>query len=445
MSIPIKILIAILLGAFIGLERESYEHKTDKTPLSGLGSPGIRTYSLISLLGAIAGVLLNSFFAFSLSITICFFVITVVYYILGTLYSKDAGFTTELAILFTYILGFIIATNALPIQLTLAITVILVLILSLKEEIRSFIKTIKDYELESLIAFSIIALVVFPFLPNISYTVSSIPLLSSLLGSFGIPTKQIAHIEIVNPQSLWKIVMLITGVDIVGYFLERTIGQKKGLLITSLVGGFISSTSTTLSLAIQSKKSKNSHKLSASALFSNAASFIQHAILIASLNIALFTTGIYYILALLLSSFGIGFYFLRKADKGRKISKTSRKQIQKSQIFSLKPAIIFALLFIFIKFATKLSLVYFGKTAFVVTNMLAALTGMDAVTISVSELAGTVVPYKTAIITFIGANAVNLASKTTYSYLQGSRRFAVNFSIGAAIIVISTLLGYIFI
>jgi len=445
MSIPLKLIIAILLGAFIGLERESYERRTDKTPTSGLGSPGIRTFSLITLLGAIAGVLFHSFPVFSLSITICFFIITIAYYILGTIASKDAGFTTELAILFTYILGFVVTTEALSIQLTLATAVILVLIMSLKEEIRSFVKTIKNYELESLIAFAIIALVIFPFLPNISYTISSIPLLSQILLTFGISIKQIAHIELINPQGLWRIVMLITGIDIVGYVLERTIGQKKGLLLTSIIGGFISSTSTTLSLAIQSKKSQEINKLVSAALFSNTASFVQHAILIISLNIALFAKGIYYILSLLFSSIVIGLYFLYKGESEKNFNTAAKKRGRKTHIFSLKPALAFAFLFIFIKFATKLALVYFGNTGFIFSNMFAALTGMDAVTISISELSGTIVPYKTAILTFIGANGVNLASKTVYSYMNGNSRFALKFSIGATIIVLSTLIGYIFI
>jgi len=387
-----------------------------------------------------------SFSVFSLSITICFFIITIAYYVLGTMFSKDAGFTTELAILFTYILGFVTATEAFPIQITIATSIILILIMSLKEEIKSFVKTVKSYELESLIAYAIIALVIFPFLPNISYTITSIPLLPSLLSSFGIPIKQIASIELINPQSLWRIVILITGIDIVGYILERTIGQKKGWLLTSIIGGFISSTSTTLSLAIQSKKSKDINRLTAAALFSNMSSFFQHAILIASINIALFSKGSLYIFSLIFSSILIAFYYARKEEDKHSdnISGTKRK-LKKTQIFSIKPALSFALLFLFVKFVTKLALIFFGKSGFIFTNMLAAFTGMDAVTISVSELAGKVVPFKTAILTFIGANGINLASKTVYAYLKGNSKFAFRFSIGAAIIIISSLIGYIFI
>ncbi len=445
MTTPIILCIAVLLGAFIGLERESYEHKTNKTKTSGRGSPGIRTFALTSLLGAVGGILVSSNNLFSTIITVAFFLLTITYYIIGTIQTKDAGFTTELAVLFSYILGYVLGHQMLPVQLVIAISVILVLIMSLKDEIRSFVKTIKNFELESLIAYAIIALVIYPFLPNVSYTVGSIPFLSQLLTSFGISVTQIASVEVLNPHSLWRIVMLITGIDVAGYILQRTLGQKKGWILTSVVGGFISSTSTTLSLAIQSKTSKDTNRLTAAALIANTSSFVQHMVLIASLNAVLFSKSlISYLIPLILSGVFIAFVYMRKdEDKNPDNIPGTKRTLKKTKIFSLKPALSFALLFLCVKLTTKLALIFFGSTGFVFSNMLAALSGMDAVTISVSELARKTVPLKTAILTLIGANGINLASKTVYSYLKGSSRFALQFSIGSAVIVLSTLIGYI--
>ena len=63
-SVPVKLLLSLVLGAVIGLERESYEKKIDKSPISGVGSLGVRSFSLITTLGAVAGILYTSHYTF---------------------------------------------------------------------------------------------------------------------------------------------------------------------------------------------------------------------------------------------------------------------------------------------------------------------------------------------------------------------------------------------
>ena len=53
LSIPIKLLISLLIGVAIELEREAYERKTNTSSSSGVGSLGIRTYALITTLGTV--------------------------------------------------------------------------------------------------------------------------------------------------------------------------------------------------------------------------------------------------------------------------------------------------------------------------------------------------------------------------------------------------------
>jgi hypothetical protein len=98
MPVIFKLVTALLLGAAIGLEREAYEKKIDRTPRSGRGSLGIRTYSLISLLGCIAGLGLETgmvpwFFH------CCHFVRALSLLHNSSVTTKDLGMTTEIAIL----------------------------------------------------------------------------------------------------------------------------------------------------------------------------------------------------------------------------------------------------------------------------------------------------------------------------------------------------------
>lgn len=122
----------------------------------------------------------------------------------------------------------------------------------------------------------------------------------------------------------------------------------------------------------------------------------------------------------------------------------TKKTMQVTKIFSLKPALSFALIFTLIKLFSKISLVLFNQQAFLITTTLASLTGMDAVTLSIGEIAGKNVNYFTAISALIFANAVNLLAKTFYSFTQGKRSFAIKFGLSSLIIITASLLSLLF-
>lgn len=443
LSVVVKLLLSLFLGMAIGLERESYELQIDKTKRSGIGSLGIRSYALITSLGAISGILFQNYFSLFLVISVSFFVLLVSYYILGSLSTKDNGMTTELAIFWSYLIGIFVGLNIFPIQLIIAMTVILMLILSLKQKIKLFVSGIKKFELESFISYAIVVLVILPFLPNTGYLLKNIPFLTSILSAFQINFDKFLNLEIINPFNVWKVVALITGVEIAGYFMEKTIGQKKGWLLTSIAGGFISSTSTTQSLAQKSKKTKNTNRLVSAAIFANFSSFIQMFILLASVNLMFLSKNLIYIFSISISAVTIGYYFLRKEDRKSENLIETKESLKQDKLFSLMPALKFALLFLFIKIVTKFALIVFGNSGFIISTVLGAVTGLDAVTINTAELAGKTINYQTGVITLILANAVNLISKSGYAFVQGSRDFAKKFLISIIIIITFSFLGLI--
>lgn len=443
MSLSIKLLISLLIGVAIGLEREAYERKTSTTPSSGVGSLGIRTYMLITTLGTMAAILMDQYFSLYLVISITFAVLLVSYYILGSVFKKDNGLTTDIAILWSYIIGTLIGLNVFSMDFIVAMAVVLILILSAKQRIQSFVAGIKTYEIEGFIGFAIIALVVLPFLPDQYFTLNDLPFIKTLLSAYKVNLPQLMSLELFNPFGVWKVVALITGVEIAGYVLEKSIGRKSGWILTSIVGGFISSTSTTQSLAQQSKTSKNTNQLVSAALFSNLASFIQMFILLASINGVFLVNNTLFLFAISAAALIAGLYFYLKKNKTDDNLASTKTTFERDHIFSLGPALQFALIFLVIKMVTKLSLLLFGNSGFLVSNILGALTGLDAVTINIAELAGKTVTFQTGIIAIVIANAVNLFSKATYSFLQGSRDFAVKFSGSILFVVLASLLSLI--
>lgn len=57
---------------------------------------------------------------------------------------------------------------------------------------------------------------------------------------------------VINPYSTWLMVVLITGVNFVGYIAIRWLGARAGAAITGLIGGLASSTAVTLSFSRRS-------------------------------------------------------------------------------------------------------------------------------------------------------------------------------------------------
>ena len=72
--------------------------------------------------------------------------------------------------------------------------------------------------------FFVATLVILPFLPNTPLFLRDIPFLKSLLSAFQINFDKFLNLELINPFGVWKVVALVTGVEIFGYFLEKTIG-----------------------------------------------------------------------------------------------------------------------------------------------------------------------------------------------------------------------------
>jgi len=440
-----KIIIALLLGSAVGFERESYERHINKSKTSGRGSLGVRSYALISLLGVLSGIIYSSHTLIFILTATTFMFLLVGYYILGSLAKKDNGITTELAILLSFLFGIFLGLELFSVQLIIALTIVLILIMSLKSEIQMFVTRIQHNELDAFISYALITLVVLPFLPNTSISLDHISGLTSFLSALNIQIGNLLHLEILNPFSLWRIVAIMTGIDIVGYILEKSVGQKNSWLLTSIAGGFISSTTTTQSIAVRSKKSKNINGLVAAAVFANLSSFIQHFFLIASVNSILLTKGIPYLISIIGAALIVGIFFFFKSKKVTEKEMIDTKiEMNKIQIFSLKPALQFAIVFTVIKFLSKLSLVFFGNNGFLFTTTLASFTGLDAVTLSVGEIAGKTISYQIGIFALCFANATNLLAKTFYCFTQGNKNFALKFGFVSLFIIGMSAMSLIF-
>jgi uncharacterized membrane protein (DUF4010 family) len=432
-----KFVLALLFGAAVGLERESSQ------PQEG-SAGGMRTYALIALLGSICGILfVKDFQSLGTAVATVFFAIVVVYYGVGSYMTKDFGMTTEISILFTFLIGALPMLDIIPLQIVVSLFVFLILILSMKAKTKVLAAGVTNKEIESFTTYAIISLVILPFLPNVGYTLDNIPILVQIFKNIGLNLGQFETLELVNPQKLWIVVVLITGIDVFGYVLGRIVGNKKSFTLASFLGGFVSSTSVTQSLALRSQHSHVINYLIGAALLSNMASFMQVFLLAGPLNGKWLISLLPSLIIMIATAGLLSIYFLRKEERPEPHSE--EPGVKNFKIFSLESAFRFAILITTVKLLTKICLILFGKSGFIISSIIASFVGMDPIIINLAEMAGTTITMQFAALTFLLVNSTNLISKMAYVYLQGTRKFAWRISLSFLAISILSFAGLLFV
>lgn len=433
------LILAIIFGATIGLERES--SKPGESRVGSVG--GIRTFALIALLGALAGIFfIHNYATLAIVVVAGFLLLLIVYYASEAYSTHSYGITSELSAVITFFMSLMVMIEIIPLPVTVSIFVLLVFIMSLKARTTQLVAGISRHEVQSFISYAIIALVALPVLPDYAYRLKDIPVLPEVLQGFGADLGKFEALDLINPRKIWFIVVLITGIDVFGYILSRIVGSKSGFAVTSFMAGFVSSTSTTQSLAQRSNKSIYINSLVGAAVLANLASFIQIFLLVGPLNPRWLIAIIPSILFMLLAS-GLITYFFFKTKEPKKQEET--KETKSDSIFSLLPALKFAALLIVIKIVTKICLIEFGQSGFIISSVIASFAGIDAIIVTLADMAGGAITFKFAFITFLLINATNLLSKSVYSYLQGDKRFALKFFLSVLIIIGASAVWLLFI
>ena len=217
--------VALAIGLLIGLERgwELRElHTAQRTA-------GIRTFAAIGLLGGVAaeiggfhGGMLIAALAIALG-----FVLAAGYWRESEV-DRDVSLTTSVTALATYGLGALAGMGELLAASSSA--VVLTMLLGFRPELHTLIRKIDRNELLATFRLLLISVVMLPVLPNRGY------------GPW----------NTLNPYHIWLMVVLVVVISYAGYFATRLLGTERGILITGLFGGLVSSTVVALNLARRS-------------------------------------------------------------------------------------------------------------------------------------------------------------------------------------------------
>ncbi len=402
--------LALALGALVGLEREYARHQKH-----GNSYAGIRTYPLIALFGALAVYLSELFTPWILLVSIFLMgllIITAYFTISGTSKTHH-GATSEVAGLITFFIGVLAFEGEYIVATLLAIA--MTIILFSRSALHGFAEKMKSQELSDTLKFLVVAFVVLPFLPNKGYG---------------------PH-EVFNPYITWLMVVFISGISFVGYFLLKWFGEK-GIALAGILGGLVSSTAVTTSYAQRSKKEHLIYRaLAMGVLLANGIMFIRILIEVSVLNKGLLPYVVIPIIILMITTIGFVYFLWKRTSR-------VKGKVELDSPFTIVPALKFAVIFAAVLALVKIADVYLNSHGVYVVSILSGIADVDAITVSLSQLAGTTISFETARNGIIMAMLTNVAVKGGIAYWLGGKEFGrLVLGFFAILIVLGAVLLYL--
>jgi uncharacterized membrane protein (DUF4010 family) len=187
-----------------------------------------------------------------------------------------------------------------------------------------------------------------------------------------------------NPTRIWQIVILVSSIGFVGYFLSKKFGNKVGLWMSGLLGGIVSSTATTLAVGRIAQRSPDRSRIALQAsLLASSVMYIRILVLILVLNPAFLPALWWKLTVLALIGFGLS---LRTKSTDPRVDESALPNLQNP--FEIRPAVVFGLLFIILTIATVLIQRGMGDTGVLALSAVVGVTDIDPFILSLLNPSG---------------------------------------------------------
>lgn len=445
---------ALAIGAFVGLERQArLENGSGNRPAaldaqetearvraavaaseSGLAAPappapaaaaepyapdflqaaGLRTFSLIALAGALAATF-PSPLVFGAGFAVLGLLIAASYQA-SIRRQGDLGLTSEIAALAIYLLGGLCAQG--EVVLAASVGVGISVVLSVKRHLHGFARRIRQEDIQALIKFAALTLIILPLLPAQPLRLGDLlpqpeeaashasALSPAIAPEPALPEPPAATPPLPHPapeaaeqpdapeawwrqltidlRKVWLMVILISAVSFAGYVLGQWVGTERGLVLTGVVGGIASSTAVSLTYAQRSQQDPElAPHLATGILLANAIMPIRLLVLVGAVEPLLLAP----LAPPFLLAAGVGglaalvLYF-----RGRE--RTGAAQVALRNPFEVGPALKFGLLFGAVLFAAQVMQRLFGDAGLYALGALTGLTDVDPIALAVADLVG---------------------------------------------------------
>lgn len=355
---PKELLTALLLagslGALIGLERQ-VRHRSENEPAP---VAGVRTFAFFGLIGCICAILTEVVPWLFLAGFLVIAAQLVAAYLVVARNTGDVGLTTETAGLLAYLNGGMVWWQ--HIQIAVALTIAIVVLLALKSYFQRLSEKFSEMDVHAALQFAVLSGIILPVVPD----------------------RTMGPYDAFNPREAWLMVVLVSGIGFAGYVAVRIWGTSKGIVLTGLLGGFSSSTATTIALSRRSRETLDlSPALAVAVIMACTVMFFRLFLAISVVHTPL-THNLWWPFGLMiLPGLILSIFLYRQSTAGPPPPLELRNPL------GLRTAFKFAFLYSVIVVASKAALETLPSSAIYGISFVSGLTDVDAISLSVARLA----------------------------------------------------------
>lgn len=381
----LSLVVALAAGLLLGVERQRDAVGREREELGG-----IRTLPLISLLGALGALARPAVGPWLLLGLLAGVVAFATVSHLRDSARGELGISSEIAALLAFALGALAGMHGLlpgPTRHLLvgAVATMALALLALKEPLHGFTARLSREDLYATTRFAVLALIVLPALPSGAY------------GPYGV----------LVPSDIGRMVALVASISFAGYVAGRFAGPERGLLGVGLLGGLVSSTAVTVSCSRRARKEPALAPLAAVAVVAACSiMFARVAVVLAVVDAALLPTLAPPVGAMAAAGFGAAAWAYRRslAQPAAEAQPPGDGSVRNP--FELRSAVTFGLLYGITLVVTRAAQARLGAGGLYASAVVAGLTDVDAVTLSVAGM------HRHGLAAATAANAVTLAMIT---------------------------------
>lgn len=388
------LLSALAIGLLIGVERGWAQREVSE----GQRIAGVRTYALLGLLGGMLGVLsLDGGPAVLVAGLIAVAAIIITAYIMGfRVIDADVGITSAVASMTTFVLAMVAGRG--DIEVAGAGAVMTVLLLGLKPELHGSLQRINRDELKAVFKLLVLSVVLLPILPDATY------------GPW----------DTLNPRVIWWLVVLIAGLSFAGYLAVRAFGPTRGILATGLFGGLASSTALTAHFARLSRRGTDlAPLLGGGILLASTSMSVRTLVIVAALDVRLIPPLLPPLVAMGLVGVASAFWLGR-----RNPGATTAQVSQLSSPVAVIPALGLGLILAAILVVTAAAREWFGATGVLAVALLSGIANIDAIAVSLAQMASADGPRALAAAGVMAAITSNSIAKAIMARMIGGPALA---------------------
>ncbi|MDP1832741.1 MAG: MgtC/SapB family protein [Geothrix sp.] len=397
---------AVALGLMMGLERErsGFERSQEGREEPPRGEPdraeplhgnlGARTFALLTLLGWISVKVGGGHLAMPIAVMAFAALLIGLFYHATS--ASDRGLTTEIAALAAPLLGMLLTRDA---PLAVAVAVIVTLLLLSKPWIRAWIPRLHREDLTAAMQLLIVFAIVLPMLP------------ARTLDPWGV----------LSPRKVGWMVALIAAVDFLGYALNRVLGSRRGAVLTGLVGGLVSSTVVTVTMARQAREDPALRGPGQVAVMLACAVMSLRVAVLAGVvgGVALARPLLLPMAAMVLVLLGASAWIYRSGAM-----QVGGEEIPLRNPFHLKRAAAWGLALATVLLVSAAARAWFGDRGLLIAAGLSGLADVDPITLAVSsQVRGAGLSAFTAVLAIILAVGANTLVKAGLAWISGGRAF----------------------